>query len=193
MKFRITPNEIRHQPRTRIALALEPRRRQMPLGGPTRYLTTSLPIALLPRAEISPYRTSDRAESSVSSRTPAIMSEYSKATHHREGGMARPRTHQSSADVDAQIRRLEQEKQRLVVEEDQRRGAVIRDCLTSPIADSLREMLQPVVSSRDAALFGIQTSRTRPTPSAPGKDLAPRHPRAAAPSKGAEPAELTAL
>ena len=72
--------------------------------------------------------------------------------------MARPKAHQSSTDVDAQIRRLEQEKQRLIVAEDQRRGAIIRDCLTGTLGDSIRGILRPIVAARDASLFGIGTT-----------------------------------
>jgi hypothetical protein len=85
--------------------------------------------------------------------------------------MPRPKSHHSSTDIDAQIRRLEQERERLVVLEDQRRGAIIRDCLNGKSADSIRTVLEPIVNPRDAALFGISrplnqgTSKTaaRPT------------------------------
>src|SRR5581483_8256410 len=74
--------------------------------------------------------------------------------------MARPRTQQSSADIDAQIHRLEQERQRLIQAEDQRRGAIIRECLSGPIGEDLRRLLEHVVTPRDAFLFGIRPAPT---------------------------------
>lgn len=82
--------------------------------------------------------------------------------------MPRPRTHQSSADIDAQIHRLEQERQRLIQAEDQRRGAIVRECLSGPIGEDLRRLLEPAVTSRDAFLFGIQ-----PAPSTSNGSTAP--------------------
>jgi hypothetical protein len=70
--------------------------------------------------------------------------------------MARPKAEKHSVDVDAEIRRLEQEKRRLVIAEDQRRGAIIRECLRGEHADELRSILRPIVAPRDSFLFGIE-------------------------------------
>lgn len=70
--------------------------------------------------------------------------------------MARPRNGKHSADIDAEIRRLEEEKRRLIVAEDQRRGAFIREALSGKSGDQLRELLRPLVASREAFLFGLE-------------------------------------
>ena len=69
--------------------------------------------------------------------------------------MARPKAEKSSADVAAEIRRLEQEKRRLIGAEDQRRGAVIRECLDGPAGSDLRSALRSFVPPRDALLFHL--------------------------------------
>ena len=71
--------------------------------------------------------------------------------------MARPKAEKSSADVVAEIRRLEQEKRRLISAEDQRRGAVIRECLDGPAGSDLRNALRSFVPPRDASLFHLKT------------------------------------
>ncbi len=73
--------------------------------------------------------------------------------------MSRPRKPQTSADVELEIQRLLEAKQRLVADEDQRRGALLREYLAAPGADGLRSALAPVVGARDAHLFGISTAR----------------------------------
>lgn len=73
--------------------------------------------------------------------------------------MSRPRKPQTSADVELEIRRLLEAKQRLVADEDQRRGALLREYLAGTGADALRTALAPVVGARDAYLFGISTAR----------------------------------
>lgn len=73
--------------------------------------------------------------------------------------MSRPRKPQTSADVELEIRRLLEAKQRLVADEDQRRGALLREYLAGTGADALRAALAPVVGARDAYLFGISTAR----------------------------------
>ena len=70
--------------------------------------------------------------------------------------MGRPKNGKHSSDIDAEIRRLEEEKQRLIIAEDQRRGAIIRDCLSGKAGDRLREILRPLVAPRDAILFGLE-------------------------------------
>lgn len=69
--------------------------------------------------------------------------------------MGRPKNEKHSFDIDAEIRRLEQEKERLIIAEDQRRGAIIRECLSGRAGDQLREILRPLVAPRDAFLFGL--------------------------------------
>src|SRR3954470_19038535 len=98
--------------------------------------------------------------------------------------MTRPKRHQSSADVDAEIRRLEAERQRLIDAEDQRRGALIREYLGTVNGDALREALGPFVSRRDGALFGLAA------PGSDGVDATDHRPRsraARAPSGGGVP------
>lgn len=70
--------------------------------------------------------------------------------------MSRPRNEKHSADIDAEIRRLEEEKQRLVVAEDQRRGAFIREALSGKSGDQLRDFLRPLITAREAFLFGLE-------------------------------------
>ena len=73
--------------------------------------------------------------------------------------MSRPRKPQTSADVELEIRRLVEAKQRLVADEDQRRGALLREYLAARGADALRAALAPMVGAREAYLFGISTAR----------------------------------
>lgn len=87
--------------------------------------------------------------------------------------MSRPKNEKHSSDIDAEIRRLEEDKQRLVIAEDQRRGAIIRECLSGKAGDRLRAILHPLVAPRDAFLFGLETlpsSRVTAAPAA-GSDL----------------------
>ena len=74
--------------------------------------------------------------------------------------MTRPKRLTTSADIDAEIRRLESEKARAIAAEDQRRGALIREYLAGPNSRALRTALAGVVSSRDAFLFGIDRTVT---------------------------------
>lgn len=83
--------------------------------------------------------------------------------------MGRAKQLTTSADIDAQIRRLQQERERAIVAEDQRRGALIRDYLNGGNGDVIRAALGRVVSSRDAYLFGLgeaagegESARRRP-------------------------------
>jgi hypothetical protein len=70
--------------------------------------------------------------------------------------MARPKSERRSSDLEAEIARLEEERNRLIQTEDQRRGAIIRELLSGPGGDSLRMTLQPLVAARDAFLFGLE-------------------------------------
>lgn len=73
--------------------------------------------------------------------------------------MSRPRKPQTSADVELEIRRLVEAKERLVADEDQRRGALLREYLAGRDADALRAALGTVAGARDAYLFGISSAR----------------------------------
>jgi hypothetical protein len=74
--------------------------------------------------------------------------------------MSRPRNPQTSADVDAEIRRLLEAKQRLVATEDQRRGELLREYLTRPDGEALRDVLAAFAGDRDAYLFGLERTRS---------------------------------
>lgn len=71
--------------------------------------------------------------------------------------MPRPKSERHSTDLDAEIARLEQERKRLIQSEDQRRGAIVRACLGGPDGSQLRNVLRPLVNSRDAFLFGLES------------------------------------
>lgn len=75
--------------------------------------------------------------------------------------MARPRAHTTAAAVDAEIRRLIQERERLIVEEDRQRGALVRAALDGPQGEALRTALTRAIESRDAHLFGLDATRAR--------------------------------
>lgn len=72
--------------------------------------------------------------------------------------MARAKKHPTADDVDAEIRRLMDERERLVVDEDRRRGALLRGYLGGPEAGALRAVLARLAERRDARLFGIEVS-----------------------------------
>ena len=72
--------------------------------------------------------------------------------------MAPPKSEKRSSDLDAEIARLKQERNRAVQAEDQRRGAIIRTLLSGPAGDSLRSALKPLVGARDAFLFDLETA-----------------------------------
>ena len=99
--------------------------------------------------------------------------------------MTRPKRLTTSADIEAEIRRLESEKQRAIAAEDQRRGALIREYLAGPNGGALRTALAGVVSPRDAFLFGID--RTVAHGASPGSEPSPTDGAATAdgPSRGA--------
>lgn len=69
--------------------------------------------------------------------------------------MSRPKRPQTSAEIAAEIRRLEEEKQRAIAAEDQRRGELLRGYLDGKNGDSIRAALGRVIAPRDAHLFGI--------------------------------------
>lgn len=71
--------------------------------------------------------------------------------------MPRPKSERHSSDLDAEITRLEQERKRLIQSEDQRRGAIIRECLRGPNGGQIRDVLRPLVESRDCFLFGLES------------------------------------
>ena len=69
--------------------------------------------------------------------------------------MSRPKRPQTSAEIAAEIRRLEEEKQRAIAAEDQRRGELLRGYLDGKNGDAIRAALGRVIGPRDAYLFGI--------------------------------------
>ena len=71
--------------------------------------------------------------------------------------MPRPNSERHSSDLDAEITRLEQERKRLIQSEDQRRGAIVRECLRGPNGGQIRDVLRPLVDSRDCFLFGLES------------------------------------
>ena len=74
--------------------------------------------------------------------------------------MSRPKKPQTSAEIEAEIRRLEEEKQRAVVVEDQRRGELLRGFLHGKDGDAIRAALRRAVSARDAYLFDVASAPT---------------------------------
>ena len=74
--------------------------------------------------------------------------------------MPRPKSDRHSSDLDAEIARLEQERKRLIQTEDQRRGAIIRELLAAKNGGALRALLQPLIGTRDAFLFGVDAPST---------------------------------
>ena len=102
--------------------------------------------------------------------------------------MTRPKRHptyHTSADIDAEIRRLEAERQRLIDAEDQRRGALIREYLSGANGDALRTALGACVSPRDIVLFALDGAPLD------GPGAADRRPRSRA--ARAAPREATAI
>lgn len=69
--------------------------------------------------------------------------------------MSRPKKPQTSAEIAAEIRRLEEERERAIAAEDQRRGELLRGYLDGKNSDAIRATLGRVVGPRDAYLFGI--------------------------------------
>lgn len=71
--------------------------------------------------------------------------------------MARQKSPQTSAEVESEIRRLLEAKERLIADEDQRRGALLREYLARPNASELRDVLARFAGTRESYLFGIET------------------------------------
>ncbi|MCU0633473.1 MAG: hypothetical protein MUE41_01265 [Gemmatimonadaceae bacterium] len=69
--------------------------------------------------------------------------------------MPRPRAIHTAAAVDAEIRRLMQERERLVIEEDRQRGALVRAALGGPHGETIRAALVRAIDARDAHLFAL--------------------------------------
>ena len=80
--------------------------------------------------------------------------------------MARPKLHRGSANLDAEIARIQRETEARLHElqaerreaearEDRRRGEVVRTCLERPDADELRRVLAGIVGAKDRPLFGL--------------------------------------
>lgn len=72
--------------------------------------------------------------------------------------MSRAKRQQTSAEIEAAIRRLEEERREAVATEDQRRGELLRGYLGGENGDAIRTALGRVVAPRDAFLFGIEAA-----------------------------------
>ncbi len=77
--------------------------------------------------------------------------------------MGRTRRPHTAADIDAAIRQLEEERQRAILVEDQRRGELLRGYLVGKHGDAIRTALGRVVGPRDAYLFGLDGARKAET------------------------------
>ena len=77
--------------------------------------------------------------------------------------MSRTRRPPSSAEIEAEIRRLTEERARALATEDQRRGELLRGYLAGPHGAELRAVLAPLVGRRDAPLFGLNAGAERDT------------------------------
>lgn len=124
--------------------------------------TTSAPVArdaLFGRTAMRRYNSPGAL--AEASRTQDLKREYMTAHRRLEEFMARPKSEKSSADVAVEIRRLEHEKRRLICVEDQRRGAVIRECLGGPDGSDLRNALRLLVPPRDASLFQLKADECK--------------------------------
>lgn len=67
--------------------------------------------------------------------------------------MSRTKQPPSSAEIDAEIRRLTEQRAQAVAAEDQRRGQLLRGYLAGPHGAELRALLGRLANTRDAALF----------------------------------------
>jgi len=70
--------------------------------------------------------------------------------------MSRRKRPQTAAEIEAAIRRLEEEKQCAIVAEDRRRGELLRGYLGGKHGDAIRASLGRVVARGDAHLFGLE-------------------------------------
>jgi hypothetical protein len=77
--------------------------------------------------------------------------------------MSRTRRPPSSAEIEAEIQRLTEERARALASEDQRRGELLRGYLAGPRGAELRAALAPLVGRRDVLLFGLNTGSDRDT------------------------------
>lgn len=84
--------------------------------------------------------------------------------------MSRPKRLHTSADITAEIRRLEEERQRAMIAEDQRRGALLREYLGGAHGSAIRAALAPALGARDAYLFDFARAEVAPS-GAPALEL----------------------
>lgn len=73
--------------------------------------------------------------------------------------MTRPKRSQTAAEIEAEIRRLENARVQAIAAEDQRRGELLRGYLDGPQGDAIRAALGRVVGRRDGYLFGLNGER----------------------------------
>ena len=92
--------------------------------------------------------------------------------------MPRPKRPPSSADIDAEIQRLTEQRARAVAAEDQRRGELIRGYLAGPNGAELVAVLGRLTNARDAALFRLE-SEGRPDTITPRRQNKPEMIRSA--------------
>lgn len=92
--------------------------------------------------------------------------------------MPRPKRPPSSADIDAEIQRLTEQRARAVAAEDQRRGELIRGYLDGPNGSELVAVLRRLTNARDAGLFRLE-SEGRPDTTAPRRQNKPEMIRSA--------------
>ena len=77
--------------------------------------------------------------------------------------MPRTKRPPSSADIDAEIQRLTEQRARAVAAEDQRRGELVRGYLAGPNGAELVAVLGRLANARDAVLFRLESEGRRDT------------------------------
>ena len=80
--------------------------------------------------------------------------------------MPRKPAPRSSDDIAREIERLQEQRAQLESTEHTRRGELLRQLLHGPQGDTLRQVLDPLVTGNDRHLFGLppaaRGTRTRP-------------------------------
>jgi len=61
----------------------------------------------------------------------------------------------TTAELDAQIAKLQRQRNECQTLEDQRRGQLVRECLEGPQGETVKRVFEPLVSAKDRALFGL--------------------------------------
>ncbi len=76
--------------------------------------------------------------------------------------MTRPKRPQTAAEIEAEIRRLEDARTHAIAAEDQRRGELLRGYLAGGHGDALRAVLARAVGPRESYLFGLERRAPEP-------------------------------